>query len=176
MSSAATFDLAATAGKAVSQDEIKRMIGPLLTERFHLQFHRETRELPVYALVQGKGGPKFKQPGDSGPPSIRLKGQGVISFQNWTMENLADWLTRMPGMVPVVDRTGLAGSFSFEGNLLGVDSSAGIDETKKAMMEGGALGTLRSTLPDQLGLKLESQKAQLEMIVIDNADRVPTGN
>ena len=45
------YDVLATTGKPVSADEIKRMLGPLLAERFHLTFHRETRELPVFVLI-----------------------------------------------------------------------------------------------------------------------------
>lgn len=177
-STAVTFDVVATAGKAVEKDEIKRMIGPLLAERFHLQFHRETRELPIFALVQAKGGPKFKEPGDGGRRIVWPSREGGgLSFQNWTMEDLADWLSVLPGVgLPVVNHTGIPGTFTFQANLFGLEKGAGADQIKKAMGDADAAGALRSALPDQLGLRLESQKAPLEMLVIDHADRVPTDN
>jgi uncharacterized protein (TIGR03435 family) len=175
--SAVSYDVVATAGKAVPPAEIQRMIGPLLAERFHLQFHRETRELPIFALVQAKGGPKFKEPGDGAGKTIRPTSEGGLSFKNWTMEDLADWLSILPGVgLPVIDRTGMTGSFSFQANLFAVEKGADPGQIKKAMIDGDAAGTLRSTLPDQLGLRLEGQKAPLEMLVIDHADRVPVEN
>jgi len=175
--SAISYDVVAIAGKAVPPVEIKRMIGPLLAERFHLQFHRETRELPTFALVPAKGGPKFHEPGDGGARSIRPNSEGGLSFQHWTMEDLADWLSGLPGVgMPVIDHTGITGSFTFHANLFAVEKGAAPDQVKKAMMDGDAAGTLRSTLPDQLGLRLEAQKAQLAILVIDHADRVPTEN
>ena len=60
------YDIIAKADANATPDQLKRMLGPLLADRFKLQFHRETRELPVYALTVLKGGPKFKE-GDGGP-------------------------------------------------------------------------------------------------------------
>jgi bla regulator protein blaR1 len=176
-SSAVTYDVAATAGKAVSAEEVKRMLGPLLAERFHLVFHRETRELPVFALVLAKGGPKFKEPGDGGAPVIGPDGEGGLSFKNWSMEGLADWLTMLPTLGrPVIDRTTLAGNFSFRANLFNLEKGTPPDELKMSMRNSDAGDTLRAMLPDQLGLKLEPQKAALEILVIDRAEKVPTEN
>ena len=77
---------------------------------------------------------------------------------------------------PVIDHTNLAGSFSFHANLFNLDKGAPPDELKRSMLNGGAVDALRSTLPEQLGLKLEAQKAPLEILVIDGAEKVPTGN
>ena len=173
-----TYDVVATAGKAVSVQEVKRMVGPLLAERFHLVFHRETRELPVFALLVAKGGPKFKGPGDGGDPNIRPDGEGGLSFQNFSMDDLAGWLTMLPSLGrPVVDHTSLAGSFSFHANLLGIAKGAPPGELKRTMLnDEDAAGALRAALPGQLGLKLEAQKAPIEILVIDHADRAPTAN
>jgi uncharacterized protein (TIGR03435 family) len=172
------YDVVATTGRPVSSDEIKRMLGPLLVERFHLAFHRETRELPVFALVLAKGGPKFKQPGDGGgalPPSP--DGEGGFSFKNWSMATLADWLTGLPSLGrPVIDRTGLEGRYSFHANLFNFPKGTRPDEMKLGMANGDASDAISSTLPEQLGLKLESQKAQTEILVVDYADKVPIEN
>jgi uncharacterized protein (TIGR03435 family) len=122
ISSSVTFDVVATAGKAVSVQEVKRMLRRLLAERFHLEFHRETRELPVFALLVAKSGPKFKEPGDGGAYSISPDGEGGLSFKNWSMDDLAGWLTMLPSMGrPVIDQTRLAGSFSFHANLFSLE-------------------------------------------------------
>jgi uncharacterized protein (TIGR03435 family) len=176
-SSAVTFDIVATSGKPVPVGEMKRLLASLLGERFHLAFHRETRELPVFALMLAKGGPKFTQPGDGGAPAIAPNGPGGMYIQNWSMERFADWLSILPGVRrPVLDRTGLAGSFSFDANLFNLEKGATPEEVKRAMVDGDAAGTLRATLPDQLGLRLESQKAPIEILVIDRADKLPAEN
>jgi uncharacterized protein (TIGR03435 family) len=142
-----TYDVAATAGKAVSAQETRRMLGPLLAERFHLVFHRETRELPVFALVVAKGGPKFKEPGDGGDHTVTPDGEGSLSFKNISMANLATWLS-LPSMGrPVIDRTSLAGSFSFRANLFDLEKGANV---KSAMVSDTATDTLLATLPAQL--------------------------
>jgi bla regulator protein blaR1 len=171
------YDVVATAGKSVGVQEVKRMLGPLLAERFHLVFHRETRELPVFALVVAKGGPKFKEPGDGGDPSIRPDDEGGLSFKNLSMDDLAEWLSVLPSMGrPVIDHTGLAGSFSFHANLFNLEKGAPPGELKRSMVSDDAAYTLRTMLPAELGLKLEAQKAPLEILVIDHAEKVPTAN
>jgi uncharacterized protein (TIGR03435 family) len=172
------YDLVATTGSPVSADEIKRMLGPLLVERFHLAFHRETRELPVFAMVVAKGGPKFKQPGDGGgalPPTP--DGTGGLSYKNWSMATLVDWLSVLPSVGrPVIDRTGIEGRYSFNANLFDLPKDASPLDMKVAIGRSDAGDMLFSTLPEQLGLRLESQKAAIEMLVVDHADKVPVEN
>lgn len=172
------FDVVATAGSAVSAAEIKRMLGPLLVERFHLAFHRQTRELPLFALTVAKGGPKFRQPGDGGsalPPSP--DGNGGFSFKNWSMAYFADWLSILPVLGrPVIDRTGLDGSYSFHANLFNLPKGATPVDMKMAMATGDDSDAVFSALGEQLGLKLQAQKAPIEFLVIDHADKVPVEN
>ena len=200
------YDVAATAGSPVSADEVRRMLGkqkvehsgdiainedfaspvpygqqaplPLLVERFHLAFHRETRELPVYVLVVTKGGPKFKASlEDGGPPDVAPDGQGGLSFKNWPMPVFADWLTGMPAVGrPVIDRTGLEGRYSFDANLFDLPKDISPRDMKIAMGRSDTNDAIFSTLPEQLGLKLEAQKAPTQIIVIDHADKVPVEN
>ena len=172
-----TYDVVATAGKAASVEEVKRMLGPLLAERFHLVFHRETRQLAVFALVVAKGGPKFKEPDGGGEPTVRFDSELGLAFQNFSMDELAGWLSMLPSMGrPVIDRTNLPGSFTFHANLFNLEKGAPPGELKRTLVNTDAVDTLRMTLPEQLGLKLEAQKAPIEMLVIDHADRVPTAN
>ena len=172
-----TFDVVASAGKAASIQETKRMLGPMLAERFHFAFHRETRELPVFALLVAKGGPKFNEPGDGGESNIRPDGEGGLFFRNCSMDDLAEWFSVLPSMGrPVVDRTGLAGVFSFRANLFNLAKGMPPEDLKRSMVSEDAADTLRAALPEQLGLKMESQKAQIEILIIDHVDKVPTAN
>jgi len=171
------YDIVATAGGAAPAAEIRRMLGPLLEQRFHLQFHRETKELAVYAMTLAKGGPKFHQKGDGGARSLRPTNDGVLSFQNWSMEDLGDWLSGLPSLArPVVDRTGLEGSYTFEANLFGFPKGASPYDIKMGIMNADATETVMANMPAELGLKLEGTKAPIEMLVIDHADRVPVAN
>jgi uncharacterized protein (TIGR03435 family) len=167
------YDLIAKAATAASKQEIQKMLGPLLAERFHLVIHRETREFPVYALVVTKNGPKFK-PGDGGPLSVAPDSDGGFYYKNYTMEALAESLSLMTSVArPVLDRTGLKGAYSFNADIYNLAKGLGPAEWKEAMVNSDAIF---STLPDQLGLKLESQKAPIDIIAIDRADKVPIKN
>jgi uncharacterized protein (TIGR03435 family) len=167
------YDIVAKAAGPVASEQLQRMLGPLLADRFHLAFHRETRELPVFALVVAKDGPKFK-PGDGGETSMRPDGTGGFFYKNYSMATLAAALSLMTAVGrPVLDRTGLPGGYTFNANLYDIPKGMDRVDIKKAMVENDAIF---STLPAQLGLKLESQKAPIELLVIDRADKLPTAN
>jgi bla regulator protein BlaR1 len=171
------YDVTATTGSPASVADIKQMVGPLLAERFHLAFHRETRELPVFAMVIAKGGHRLKQPGDGGDVSLTPDGDGGFSYKNWSMDGLADWLTGVPSIArPVVDRTGLDGRYTFNANLFNFPKGVAPDDMKRGMRSSDASDTIFSALPEQLGLKLEPRKAPVEILVIDRADKLPTAN
>jgi uncharacterized protein (TIGR03435 family) len=82
------YDIVAKAAGNDPPGQMRQMIGPLLSERFRLQFHRETRELPVFALIVAKGGPKFKEGdgGDRGPHRIErqvhVRGE-LVGRRSW---------------------------------------------------------------------------------------------
>jgi uncharacterized protein (TIGR03435 family) len=170
------YDIVAQAAGPATADQIRQMIGPLLAERFKLQFHRETRELPVFALAVSKGGPKFKE-GDGGESSVYPDGKGNISFKNYPMDALAGLLSNMPAVGrAVLDRTGLNGKYTFTANLTDTPAGASLADVKKNL--GGDADPLSSpvmsNLQLQLGLKLEAMKAPIEMIVIDHIEKTPT--
>jgi uncharacterized protein (TIGR03435 family) len=93
------------------------------------------------------------------------------------MDDLAGWLAMLPSIGrPVLDHTSLAGSFSFHANLFEMEKGAPPSEFKTRVASDDASGALRTALTGQLGLKLEAQKAPLEILVIDHAEKVPTEN
>ncbi len=90
------------------------------------------------------------------------------------MEALAESLSLMTSVGrPVLDRTGLKGAYSFNADIYNLAKGLGPAEWKEAMVNSDAIF---STLPDQLGLELESQKAPIDIIAIDRADKVPIEN
>jgi uncharacterized protein (TIGR03435 family) len=137
--------------------------GVLSRDRFALKLHRESRELPVLALVVAKGGPKLKA-ADSSTGCHGESNKKASSLDCHTsLPELAEQLSANADR-PVVDKTMLEGPFEI--SLHWIPDGAASD--------GGA--TLPEALPEQLGLRLEAQKAPVEILVIDSANRVPAEN
>lgn len=170
------YDIVAKAGGSASPAEIRAMMGPLLAERFKLEFHREMRELPVFALTVAKGGLRIKE-GDGGESSAYPDGKGGIAFKNYPIAALAGLLSNLPGVGrPVLDRTGLDGKYTFSANLTDTAPGASIGDIKRSLGADAdpVSSPVISNLQQQLGLKLEAVKAPIEMIVIDRVEKTPT--
>ncbi len=163
------YDLQANAPgeTAPTQDDLRRMFRALLADRFQLKVHMETKVLPTYALVVGKNGPKLKE---STADEYRQTGSGGrnarMTFTKATMEQLAGNLYYSVGR-PVLDKTGLRGSYDFT-----LDWTPDYGGPPAADSNGVDIFT---ALQEQLGLKLEPQRAPIEMLVIDHAER-PSAN
>jgi uncharacterized protein (TIGR03435 family) len=156
------------------------MVQALLVDRFKLRTHHELRRLPVYALVQPKSGSKMKLSGKTGEDEL---GDADGPPGNWkatgvTMKVLANELSSLPefGGKIVVDRTGLKGRFDFvirwtPDPTMGA-APPGADDGLKS---DSSAPSLLTALQEQLGLKLESTKEPVDVIVIDSAE-LPTPN
>ena len=175
------FALQATMAASVDRNAIRLMLQTLLADRFNLAASRGTKEMPVYALMVAGGG--------SGPARYQVKTQADSptvaadssrfqkadaaleghtggrgsAFTNTTMEAFARSLSELrsgPNASllgrPVIDRTGLGGRFTF--NLAWNNDD-----------------DLFSALRDILGLRVESQRANMEIVVIDRIDK-PSAN
>jgi len=176
-------------------DQRQSMLLPLLEERFNLKYHHETRELPSYALVVAKGGPKMKtsevpdvpKPGD--PPSpdsgqkrfMRMMGPGHVEAEGSNMQGLTQILSQQLGRT-VVDKTGLSGNYDYTLNWTPDNAPppmpGGGPEGGPPRNDGGnneAGPSLLTALQEQLGLKLESEKGEVDVIVIDHID-LPSEN
>ncbi len=153
------------------------MVRKLMADRFKLTFHREKRELSVYAIEVGKTGPKLTKsagtPNGFASTSIRFDGATpVLPATNATIADLADFLQAVVMDRPVVDETGLRGRYDFT-----------LKWTPDQFQFGGAGGQttppaddaeapdLFTAVQQQLGLKLESTKAPVEVLVIDHIER-----
>jgi uncharacterized protein (TIGR03435 family) len=157
------YDVIAKAPPDTSKEETMLMLQALLAERFKLVVHRETKELPIYALVVEKSGPKFHEAQEDGSaPEISSGGGHQIKAHHISMKLLAATLQGYIGD-SVVDATGLAGLFD-----LNLDFN--IDESMSA--EGS---TVFEAVRAQLGLKLEARKDPVEVVVIDHVEK-PSAN
>lgn len=137
----------------------------LLADRFKLAIDRETKEFPVYALVPAKNGPKIQAVEDQGGHSTNSK-RGHLEAKRATMARLAEFLARQMDR-PVVDLTEMTGVYTFALDWIPDEAAAAAD----------AVGpTLLTALQQQLGLKLQPQKAPIEIIVVDHVERVPVEN
>ena len=170
----------------LSGDQLKlahqQMLQALLADRFKLTLHRETKELPVYSLVIAKGGAKIHESkaGDTyanglkspsgnivGPHMALVRlGGGRIAAQGLPLEYLASGLTAQLGR-KVLDKTGLAGNYDYT---LEWTPDAGRGEVTE--FSGPSIFT---AIQEQLGLKLESQTAPVEILVIDRVE-MPSAN
>jgi uncharacterized protein (TIGR03435 family) len=149
----------------LKQTESRQMLQKLLADRFQLQVHRETQEVPMYALVVAKGGPKLKPATETTRCySVRSNEKGMrMEARCGTMDHLVRQLAGTAGRF-VVDRTGLTGQYVFTLEWGPQNRSAESD-----------VPSMLDAVQEQLGLKLESTRGPLEKLVIDRAER-PTEN
>ena len=168
------YDISAKATNEAGETEQRKMLRSLLAERFQLVVREEQKQLPVYALIVVKQKPTLKPASDSGPASMR-PGDGALEFHNTSMAELTERLASRPLSVdrPVVDKTGLSGGFDF--SLKFADNAAGLKSTLEDVDRGSG-PSIFSVIQEQLGLKLEAQKAELPVVVVERAVENPGEN
>lgn len=167
----AFYDIVARApGESLTRDQFRPFFQTLLAERFGLKFHRETKEMSVYALVPGKVGPKFKESAADATGGDQFYGNGRgwrIRMPRGTMEGLAEAIASTSGLdLPVVDKTGLSGVYDLTIAYM-------TEETIANDPSPSDVGVLDAVL--NLGLKLEVQKASVEVLVVDQVGK-PSAN
>ena len=160
-----SFDIQATVEQPANEGELKQMVRGLLVDRFKLKVHRETREMPVYALVVGKNGPKLvaTKTAPRGEGDIEIRPGRLAAFDA-TMALFAKILTENLER-PVVDKTNLTRHYDFNLTYEPVSTGAGFSPIGPALF---------APIQD-LGLKLESQKDPVEILVIDSVEH-PSAN
>ena len=194
---AARYNIEAKPDSPVGPNEWKEMLKNLLADRFQLAFHRETKELPVYALLlakkDGKPGPgrveskeggcverdpskPLGPPGPGQPPfwGNVLGGASQLTATAAILGDIAPMLSRAVGR-KVIDKTGLTGKYD-------ITLKYTPDENQRPRMAAPGVPpppgpaeapgpSLFTALQEQLGLKLEPQKAPVEIFVIDRAEK-----
>jgi uncharacterized protein (TIGR03435 family) len=178
---------AATTGALTKLSQAQRvlaqqqMLQALLADRFQLTAHRETKEGTIYTLVIAKGGPKLQEAklGDPGADNMTSKASGDLTAQAVPIARLVRNLTQMLGH-PVLDKTELKGVYDFklqftpDDRLQSTSPLAPNARLPEPPADSNA-PSLFDALQEQLGLKLESEKGPVEVIVIDHVER-PSGN
>jgi uncharacterized protein (TIGR03435 family) len=164
-----TVDANSEPGAHHTDDETRQMLQNLLQERFGLRMHRETREQSAYVLKIAKSGPKLKA-SETGATNIRINNNS-IGLEHGEISRLTQLLSSALGK-PVVNQTGLTGHYNLslqwndapvtDGGVIGLDAHAAADPNRESIF---------SAIQDQLGLQLVSQRAPVEMIVIDKIER-----
>jgi uncharacterized protein (TIGR03435 family) len=175
------FDIVAKADPGVSRDDAKLMMQNLITERLKLSLHHEPREMPFLALVVAKSGPKLA-PAKMDTPATQIPAQlpGRLLHPTMSMAILASLLSRFERQI-VIDMTGLTGRFSVDlqwapdalRNRVSQDGAAPSVNGQPVNLDGPSLPT---ALQEQLGLRLESRKGAVDVLVVDHAEKVPVDN
>jgi uncharacterized protein (TIGR03435 family) len=164
--------------------EKQHMLQVLLADRFHLRVHWATKDLPGFALVVAKGGPKMQNPkdrkpspdepryiGDSTIPHYSARGDGYGGFEligrGASMEGLAATLAGQ-FKITVVDKTSLTGTYDFTLQFNGT-------VTARDEEDGETYPPLITAIQKQLGLKLKPTKVPTPVLIIDHLER-PTEN
>ena len=184
-----TADKLKKLGEAEVQPVRQHMLQTLLADRFKLTIHRETKELAIYSLVVAKGGSKLHEakPGDTYPNGIKgfdgrpappgshlmRMGRGELTAQSLGMEQVAHLLTQQTGRT-VVDNTGLKGTYDFtlhwtpDQSTPTLNGPGGGPDSSTSSEPGPSIFT---AIQEQLGLKLESQKGPVDILVIDHVEK-----
>jgi uncharacterized protein (TIGR03435 family) len=159
-----------------NQVQLRTMVQKLLADRFKLSFHRDKRELSVYALTISKSGPKLTKSENPGTlPGLFFRRLGDLPARNATMADLAGVLQGAVLDRPVVDQTGLTGRYDFT-------LTWTPDETQFAALRGTGPAPpapenadippdLFTAIQQQLGLKLDATRAPAEVLIIDHVER-----
>ena len=142
----------------------------LLADRFQLVVHNETKEMPVYALVIAKNGPHLEAAKGGSAQRGIYRQRGLFTCTAVSMKTFTEWgLSPRLGNI-VLDKTGLTGEYDFK--LRYADDSPPEPGADPAEAPGDPSGpSLAMALQEQLGLKLETQKAPVEVIVVDRAEK-----
>jgi uncharacterized protein (TIGR03435 family) len=165
------YDVVAKPEKGAHDQQMKQMLQTLLSDRFQLRFHRETREGAGYGLFVGKNGPKLQPAGESNSSGITsgrnsTTGLSTLSGKRVTLDEIAANLSARLER-PVFDKTGLTDKFDFELSWAPDLTPSGAGVPSPAV-SGPSLFT---AVQEQLGLRLESQRGSVEILVIDQVSR-----
>ena len=200
------YEISAKLAHDTTNEQFREMIRNLLAERFKLEFHWSKKEMSMYDLVVAKGGPKLKEWADKpagnakdDPPgwggagkgaatdgdgypnipkdcngcmSINAAGKARYHASKELVKGFADMIGNQLGM-PVNDKTGLTANYDIT---LSWSDGGGISKRPDREADADAGLTMEAAVQQQLGLKLESKKGLIDIIVVDKAERTPAEN
>lgn len=163
------FDVIGKVDHPVPVEQLRLMLRTLLADRLKLSLHRGTKEMTVAAISVSKNGPKL-HPSAEDDMSFTMEGMAA-HFKGALLSRLDEWLyTFVPYLV--VDDTGLQGRYDFDLNV----------EQYRDLANPPASGNRIDLAPavnkalQPLGLQLELKRRSVEILMIDNAEKIPTAN
>ncbi len=165
-----SYDVVAQAegGEPLTLARARQLLQLVLVDRFQLKVHREMKQMPVYALVIGKGGPKFKE-SDPDSKGVTVGNVTLTTIKSTVSKQHMDFLVRLLSSSadrPVLDQTGLTGIYDFKLEYARDPAAASDDTTAPSIF---------TAIQEQLGLKLEPRTAPIEITIVDRAER-PSAN
>ena len=169
------WDVMAKADTSHNLEDLHTMYQNMIIDRFKMKFHWDERDMPMYALVQDKGGEKMKLNPDPEPFNFPIQGTafGKLEGKHCDMRYLTWFMSGMPWVgKPVVDQTGLDKSTSY-------DFTLAYDLGSELPPEVAARGNLPPApgpdffiaIREQLGLRLEATKGSVPVMVIDHIEK-----
>ena len=174
------FDIEGSVEGTPTQDQMLEMLRSLLADRFKLAVHRETRQMPAYALTLARGDGSLGAelhavPPCTPPPASPARRCGGFAVGGGSLKGTGVTMTQLAAELPsategryVVDRTGLSGTFD-------VNLTWNADALSPTTTSAESAASIFAAIQEQLGLRLVSITAPIEVIVIDRADR-PASN
>ncbi|MEO8098344.1 MAG: TIGR03435 family protein [Acidobacteriota bacterium] len=174
------YDIVGLASRPSNIDELHLMMQSLLTDRFGLRFHHETKEMPVYVLTLDRNGPKNlkqQEPANGSDLKIDYERDGLRRKWNAKFAPIAFFAWRLSQFMdrPIIDQTGLKGNYTFDLAFSDEPPLRALGNTDAPPSVEATGATIFEALRDQLGLKLERRTGPVDVIVIDQAQR-PTEN
>ena len=150
---------------------MQQMLQKLLSDRFKLELHRQTKEVNAMVLTVAKGGHTLKEVQETGSPSFST-GRLNLTGKGATVAELITFLSREIRQ-PIVDQTGLTGRYDYF-----MDINAYITEEMRQQQGPPveAPSIIANALQGQLGLKVEAKKMPMEVLVVDKMEKTPTEN
>jgi uncharacterized protein (TIGR03435 family) len=172
------IDIAADMPGRPGISQMRELLKKLLTDRFELKVHNESRDLSVYAITVAPGGPKLTatKANPTDLPNFIFRGLGDLFVTNMTIKDVADGFQTAVMDRPVVDHTGLTGRYDFALKWTPDDSQFaqfrnGGPAQPAAGDNSDAPPSLYTALQEDLGLKMEATKAPDDVIVIDHVEK-----
>jgi len=170
------YDISAKAGDAGGDDQLRAMLQNLLADRFKIALHHEKKDLPFYALLVAKNGPKLTAGKADGKSILQPKGMGLTA-QDTSMGEVADLLTQIASRMnlpPVIDMTGIKSRFDFAVDA--TDFLQSIGAGNAALDPSAIMVGVIEILQEQLGLRAELRKTLTDVLIVDRAEKLPTEN
>jgi uncharacterized protein (TIGR03435 family) len=161
--------------RRLPKDHLDAMVRALLEDRFQPKVHRETKEMPVFALVVAKGGSKLRPHTGDPVPSTANHGTGSFSVKQGGVALLVNELQRQLFRV-VIDKTDLKEAYDYTLTWApepgqGGNESLGLPPQDHRPLPAPDGPSIFTALQEQLGLRLESQRGPVEIVVIDGVEK-----